>query len=104
MDSIPLIILSAFAVLGIIFVSRILLYFLFIRQLQDSVVLIPFESEADPIAETLKTASHWGVPVVAVDISGEIDGKQYVELGLCRNFLTPEQLCGLYKKTSGGDE
>lgn len=104
MDSIPLIILSAFAALGIIFASRILLYYLFIGQLRDSIVLIPFASEADPIAETLKTASHWGVPVIAVDTSGKIDGRQYVELGLCRNFLTPEQLGELYKKASGVGE
>lgn len=104
MDSIPLIILSAFAALGIIFISRILLYHLFSSQLQKSVILIPFAGSGDPIAETLRTAAHWGIRVIAVDLSGSIDGKQYVELGLCHDFLTPEQLGSLYKKTSGGGE
>lgn len=96
MESVPLIILSAFAALGIIFLSHLFSAMLFYRVLKRSVMVVPFGSKDEPIAETLRVVSHTGLPVVAVDLAGDIDGSRYVEQGLCREFLKPNELCGLY--------
>lgn len=103
MENVSLIILSAFATIGILLISRMIYLALFSRELKRAAIVIPFYNNKEPIAETLRALERSGMRVIAVDMCGEIEREQYCELGLCSSFLTKNEVNeALFSDNRGG--
>ena len=94
LTGISLIVLSAFAVLGIFHFVSTVMDLVFSPGIGRAVAVVPVSSPDMPLDEVLRAMNTVmpGKSTVVVDICGGIEAECYVKKGMCAVVTTPENL------------
>lgn len=104
MSTLALIVLSAFAAIGIFYFVSIVMELLFSPDIKKIVTVVPVASKDLPLDEIMSAVNNIsaGNITVIVDMCGGLDDTaQYIEKGLCAAVTKPddlgEVLCGIIR-------
>ena len=95
MSTLAIIVLSAFAALGMFFFVNIFLEIVFSRDIGTIITVVPVASRDIPVEEILRTVNslYSSKATVVVDIYGNLTKrKNLVERGLCSAVTQPKEL------------